>query len=245
MINSEDHKWREIARRLGPPGTTGLERSAIFDRGIFEHDADSLRREAERLRKAFERGDMLAPFECCYRWREAGLDPAMLPDWVLDCLLKIAADYYADGSEMTYADGSEVTPRALLDMPSKDRAKLLPSLDKVAGLRGKQHRPDAWSWRAEHDRDPYVADLLEALQHWAQEGGEPPKKNATKIERLARQDRYMTTDGREVSILDSHDRVRHEVMDDAGRAFNVAGHRGDSWNKSWTVRRRIRKIGSK
>ena len=237
MNTSEDRKWREIERRLGPPGATGLERSAISDPGLFEHDADSLRLEAGRLRKDFGRGDKLAPFECCWLWREVGLDPATLPDWVLDCLLKIAADYYADAPKMT--------PRALLDMGSKDRAKLLPSLDKVAGLRGKQRQPDAWSWRAEHDRDPYVAALLKALKHWAQEGGEPSQK-ATKIERLARQNRYMTTDGQEILILDSQERLRHEVQDDAGRMFNVAGYRGDiRWDKSKTVRRRIREIGDK
>ena len=103
-----------------------------------------------------------------------------------------------------------MTPRALLDMASKDRAKLLPSLDKVAGLRGKQRQPDAWSWRAEHDRDPSMAALLEALKRWAREGGEP-SQNATKIEHLARQNRYMTTDGQEISILDSQGRLRHKV----------------------------------
>ncbi len=225
MTKSEDQKWREIERRLGPPGATGL-----------EHDADSLRLEAERLRKAFEHDDKLAPFECCWCWRKAGLDPAMLPDWVLDCLFKIAADYYADAPE--------VTPRALLDMESKDRAKLLPSLDKAAGLRGKQRQPDAWSWRAEHDRDPSMAALLEALKRWAREGGEP-SENATKIERLARQNRYMTTAGQEISILDLQGRLRREVQDDAGRVYNVAGYRGDPWDKSTTVRRRIRKVGGK
>ncbi len=236
MNTSEDRKWREIERRLGPPGATGLERSAIFDPGLFEHDADSLRLEVERLRKDFGRGDKLAPFECCWLWRETGLDPATLPDWVLDYLLKITADYYADAPE--------VTPRALLDMESKDRAKLLPSLDKVAGLRGKQRQPDAWSWRAEHDRDAYVAALLEALKGWAREGGKP-SKNATKIERLARQGRYITTGGEEVPILDNHRRLRRDVKTDLGRRFNVGGYRGEDWNKFKTVERRIRGIGDK
>ncbi len=237
MTKSEDHKWREIERRLGPPGATGLERGAVFDPDLFEHDAHSLRLEAERLRKAFEHDDKLAPFECCWRWREAGLDPAMLPDWVLDHLFNIAADYFAAGPH-------HVTPPELLAMPGRERAKCLPSLDRVAKLRGTQGKADAWSWRAEHDRDPSLAALLKALKRWARERGEPSEK-ATKIEQLARQNRYMTTDGQEILILDSQERLRIEVQDDAGRVYNVAGYRGDPWDKSTTVRRRIRKVGGK
>ena len=97
MTASEDRIWREIARRLGPPGKTGLERGAVFDPDLFEPDADSLLREAERLRKAFERGDMLAPFECCSIWAEAGLDSALLPGWARDQLFEISAKYYDAG----------------------------------------------------------------------------------------------------------------------------------------------------
>ncbi len=227
MITSEDHKWREIARRLGPPGATGLERNAIFDRGIFEHDADSLRREAERLRKAFERGDMLAPFECCYRWREAGLDPAMLPDWVLDHLSKIAADYFAAGPH-------HVTPPELLAMPGRERAKCLPSLDTVAKLRGTQGKADAWSWRADHARDPYIADALDALTKWAKEG-ERIERNATAttLEKQARRNLFVS-DGREMAILDSHGRLYDKIRNEIGQQFNVPGY----GNKARTVRRR-------
>ncbi len=86
--------------------------------------------------------------------------------------------------------------------------------------------------------------LLEHLKRCAREGGEP-SQNATKIEHLARQNRYMTTDGQEILILNSQERLRREVQDDAGRMFNVAGYRGHWWDKSTTVRRRIREIGGK
>ncbi len=48
-------RWREIARRLGPR-------------------ADELRLQADRLGEEFAAGDMLAPFQCCAIWAEAGLD---------------------------------------------------------------------------------------------------------------------------------------------------------------------------
>ena len=87
--------------------------------------------------------------------------------------------------------------------------------------------------------------MPKARKQGAQGGGEPCKK-ATTIERIARQDRYMTSDGQEILSLDSQGRLRHEVQDDAGRMFNVAGYSGDiRWDKSKTVRRRIREIGDK
>ncbi len=227
MDTSEDHKWREIARRLGSPGKTGLERGAVFDPDLFEHDADSLRREAKRLRKDFERGDELAQFECCWRWREAGLDPAMLPDWVLDHLSKIAADYFAAGPH-------HVAPPELLAMPGRERAKCLPSLDKVAELRGTQGKADPWSWRAKHARDPYIADALDALTKWAKEGERIERnETATTLEKQARKNLFVF-DGREMAILDSHDRLRDEIRTEIGQQFHVPGY----GNKARTVRRR-------
>ena len=231
MIKSEDHKWREIARRLGPPGATGLERGAVFDPDLFEHDANSLRLEAKRLRKDFERGDELAPFECCWRWREAGLDPALLPDWVLDHLFNIAADYFAAGPH-------HVTPPELLAMPGRERAKCLPSLDKVAELRGTQGKADPWSWRADHARDPYIADLLDALTKWAEEG-ERIERNATAntLEKQARRNLFVA-DGREMAILNRSGRLRDEIRDMVGQLFHVPGYGGGEWNKAKAVRRR-------
>ena len=231
MTTSEDHKWREIERRLRRPGATGLERGAEFDPDLFEHDAQSLELEAERLRKALEHGDKLAPFECCWLWREVGLDPAMLPDWVLDHLFRIAADYYAAGPH-------HVPPAELLEMPGRERAKQLPSLDKVA-LRGKQGKADAWSWRADHARDPYIADVLDALTKWAEESERYERiATATTLEKNARRNLFVSG-GREMAILDSHGRLRDEIRDEVGQLFNVSGH-GAPWSKARTVRRRQR-----
>lgn len=221
MTTSDREMRRKMARQLGPR-------------------ADDLFRDTKQLHKEFKGGDRLAPFECCSLWREAGLPVSTLPDWVLDYLLKIAADYYAAGPH-------DVTPRDFLDMPPEERQKKLPSLDKIAGLSGTQGRPSPWSWRAEHARDAYMAALLEKLKRWAQEGG-MPSPLATKMERRARQNRWRKRNGESdepddsvntVPILDAHGRLRSEVQIDVARAFHVGGYSGD-WNKSRTVRRRTR-----
>lgn len=202
---------------------------------LLGSDADGLLRNADSLHEKFKGGDRLAPFECCSLWREIGLPVSTLPNWVLEHLFKIAADYFQAGPRLT--------PRDLLDMPSKKRQQKLPSLDKVAGLRGTQGRRDPWSWRAEHDRDDYVSAVLKEIKRWAKEGGESSRE-AHQMERLARENLWdkLTGEsaGESVRILDAHGRLRSEVQSDVGRAFCVGGYPGEEWDKSRTVRRRTR-----
>ena len=92
----------------------------------------------------------------------------------------------------------------------------------------------------EHDRDPYVADVIEGLRRWAREGGDP-SPNATQTECLARQNLWRKRNGETVRILDVHGRMRSDVLNDVGRAFRVGGYSGEAGDKSKTVRDRIRR----
>ena len=219
MTTSEDRIWREIARRLGPPGATDL-----------EHDADSLRRESGRLQKAFERGDMLAPFECCSIWAEAGLGSALLPGWARDRLFEIAAKYFDAGP---FKEDHPVTPRHFIEMTAKERTSALPSLDAVANLTGGKGQPGAWLRRAEHDRDGTVQDYLDGLM---EKRDQLNSRGPSPLQFL------QTEDGRRFPVFNeqgrSKRRFRSEALDHIASVFHIKGH--DGKNRARTMRRRFR-----
>ncbi len=219
MTASEDRLWREIARRLGPPGATGL-----------EHDADSLRLEAERLRKAFERGDMLAPFECCSIWAEAGLDSALLPGWARDRLFEIAAKYFDAGP---FKEDHPVTPRHFIEMTAKERTSALPSLHAIADLAGGRGTPGAWLTRAEHDRDEYVEAYLGRLM---EKRDQLDKRGPSPLQFL------QTEDGRRFPVFTEQGgakgQFRSEALNLIARRYNIKGQ--DGKNRERTMRRRFR-----
>ncbi len=224
MTTSEDRIWREIERRLGPPGATGLERGAVFDPDLFEHDADSLRLEAERLRKAFECGDMLAPFECCSIWAEAGLDSALLPGWARHRLFEIAAKYYDAGP---FKEDHPVTPRHFIEMTREKRKSALPSLDTVANLTGGRGQPGAWLWRAEYDRDETVQAYLDKLME-ERDRGERVSLRTEERKRIL----VFTEQG------PSKGQFRSEALAHIASVFRVKGH--DGKNHAKTMRHRFR-----
>ncbi len=190
------------------------------------------RQEADRLRRRFQNGDMLAPFECCATWEHAGLDFKTLPDWVVKRLAEIAAAFYRTGpfAQPDPDEPGKITPRRLIEMAPKDRKKVIPSLDKIAGLAGVQGKPNAWLWRAEHDRDAFVAAYLEHLTKQARQGD-----NEWQIINEQTGEIIKT-----MAILDSHHRLRDEVRDEVGRAFRVGGYSSEGWNKAKTVRERVK-----
>ena len=186
--------------------------------------------EADWLRRRFQNGDMLAPFECCATWEHAGLDSKTLPDWVVKRLAEIAAAYYRTTpfAQHDPDEPGKITPRRLIEMAPKDRKKVIPSLDKIAGLSGVQGRPNAWLWRAEHGRDEYVTAYLDKLERQAKDG-----QNIWVIPAGKRT-------GETMPILDPNGRLRDAVRDEVGRLFRVGGYGGESWNKARTVRRRVK-----
>ncbi len=230
MTTSEDHTWREIERRLGPPGATGLERDALFDPYLIEHDADSMRIEAERLRKAFEHGDMLAPFECCSIWAEAGLDSALLPGWARDRLFEIAAKYFDAGP---FKEDHPVTPRHFIKMPRAKRKSAQPSLDAVADLAGGRGTPGAWLQRAEFGRDEYVLAYLDGLM---EKRDQLDRRGPSPLQFL------QTEDGRRFPVFveqGAHKgQFRGEALDHIASVFRVKGHNGE--NRARTMRRHFR-----
>ncbi len=219
MTTSEDRKWREIARRLGPPGAD-----------LYEHDADSLRREAERLRKAFEHGDMLAPFKCCAIWAKAGLDSPSLPDWAKDRLFEIAAKYFDAGP---FKEDHPVTPRDFIEMTREKRKSALPSLDTAANLTGSKGQPGAWLWRAEYDRDETVQAYLDGLME---------KRDQLDSRGPSPRQFLQTEDGRRFPVFTEQGahigQFRSEALDHIADIFRVKGHDGKS--RARTMRRRFR-----
>ncbi len=110
---------------------------AVARRIKLDEFRDDARR---RLKKEFDQGDKLAPFECCWLWREAGFQDDELPEWVLTHIASIAAELFSKRPfSMFKADLDNpnlVTPRAFIKMAPRERKKLEPSLDKIAGRSG-------------------------------------------------------------------------------------------------------------
>lgn len=187
-----------------------------------------LRVHAARLQRLFEQGDMLAPFECCALWREAEKSPTTLPDWVIDHLSAVAAEYYETGPVGLDPD-ARPTPKEYLTMPSRERRKIDPSLDKIAGLGGTQGSKGAWAWRTEHGRDEHLAAVLDHFKARAENG----------------ENVYTAPDGTEVPILDRWGRLTDGIRAEVGKRFGVARHGGTDEALAKTVRRRVDHLNSK
>lgn len=180
--------------------------------------------EAERLRRKFEAGDMLAPFECCAVWAGADLDSASLPVWVTDHFLKVAAKYYNTGPRR---QGKPVLPRRLIEMTRAERKSVLPSFDKMAGLVGDRGTMGAWLQRAKHDRDVSVQAYLNNLMD-GRDRGEPV---------------FLKTEGgRKFPAFaergSSKGQFRSEALELIAHRFRIKGH-GDK-SRARTMRRRFR-----
>ena len=230
MTTSEDRKWREIARRLRSPRATGLNHKGGLDQALFGHDADSLRLEAGRLQKAFEHGDMLAPFECCSIWAEAGLDSALLPGWARDRLFEIAAKYFDAGP---FKEDHPVTPQRLIEMTTKERRSALPSLDTIAGLASGPGTPGAWLQRAECGRYEHVQANLDRIME---------KRDQLDSRGPSPRQFLQTEDGRLFPVFTEQGRYkgqfRSEALDLIARWFRIKGH--GNMSRARTMRRRFR-----
>ena len=176
-------------------------------------------------------GDIIAAYQCCWHWHEHGLATNTLPAWVLNHLAGSAARYFAAGPfTLPNAEpaSSNITPKRLLQMKPKERARAIPSLDKMAGLSGTRGKQNAWSWCAEHARDPYLAAYLEKLAEDARKA----RKDKKIIDIYVR-----VSDGREITVLDRQGRLRDEVRDHVGNLFNIGGY-GGQFSTAKSVRRR-------
>ena len=180
--------------------------------------------EAKDLKREFDRGDRLAPFECAWFWREQHLPPTTLPDWVTTFFADVAAKYF-DESPL-----KKVSPREFRDIPSKERNRLIPSLDEKAGLRGRG-KDGAWLWRVERSRDPLLTAWLDNLVEKAESG---EKTHILVKESLSR--------GRKVKILDSQSQIRNEIREIAAKEFKLGGFPGEQWNRARSVARRTKAV---
>ncbi len=193
-----------------------------------EHE--HLELDAEKLRQAFEGGDMLAPFECCAIWAKAGLDSASLPSWARDRLFEIAAKYSDAG---IFKENPPVTPRRLIEMTPKERRSALPSLDTIADLTGGPGVPGAWLKRAECGRDEYVQAYLDGLM---EKRDQLDNRGPSPLQFL------QTEDGRRFPVFTeqgpSKGQFRSEALDLIASMFRVKGHDGKS--RARTMKRRFR-----
>ena len=178
------------------------------------------RQDAEHLKKQFENGNMLAPFEYCAIWQKEGLPSSTLPEWVTDHFQSFAASYFEAGEQ--------VVERRLIDMKSSQRKSVLPSLDKTAGLLGDRGKLGAWHWRAERGRDPYVQAYLDDLKVKRESGEKPVLQDPLTNKEIVVFDKQGPHKGK----------FSDKALDLIARQYRIKGHAGK--NRARTMRRRFK-----
>ncbi len=173
---------------------------------------------------------MLAPFECCSIWAEAGLDSALLPGWARDRLFEIAAKYFDAGP---FKEDHPVTPRHFIEMTAMERKSALPSLHTIADLAGWRGTPGAWLQRAECGRDEYVQAYLYGLM---EKRDQLDRRGPSPLQFLQMED------SRRFPVFaeqgPSKGQFRSEALDHIASVFRVKGHNGE--NRARTMRRHFR-----
>lgn len=89
-------------------------------------DALQLHQELDFLRLEYESGSQTALFRCLAAWSESGLPSNAAPDWAVEAICSVGADY---GRAVVRA-AEDQTPR--------------PSLDEIAGMAGRQRSGTPW-----------------------------------------------------------------------------------------------------
>ena len=204
--------------------------------------------DARRLQRQFDSGDMLAPFECCYIWREAGVPLSTLPAWVSERLFYVSAAYFESGpfppvdvfaepdphGTTKVSDG--ITPADYKKMEARERDKVTPSLDAIAELRGGHgKRQNAWLRRAHHGADEYVDAFLTDLADFftfvlaVVDPDNPDIKSAMPDIKIP--------------ILNSRGQLTEEIQAEAARIFRLRGDDlTEAPSRAKTTRRRRKRL---
>ncbi len=190
-----------------------------MDRAELSRRLDDLSYELTRLRQQHQYGDPLAAMEVCSLWRDEELPIDVMPVWVLEHLAKVAVDY------MDASPFNQVTPRAYIDMTSKERAKSTPSLDRIAGMTGTKGRDSPWLRRAKSGRHPYVVAFARNAEREARAG-----KNEIEV------------GGRRVRVLNAQGQMTAAFKDAIGRVFRVDGFADNADDPAWSKARTVDKI---
>lgn len=178
--------------------------------------------EITKLRHQHKDGDPLAAMEVCSLWRQRGYDTRSIPNWVIYRLIDLAADYI-DASPL-----SQVTPRTYIDMDSKDRAKITPSLDRLAELTGTKGKDNAWLMRVKVGRHPHIVSFVRDAERRAQAG-----ENEREID-VGTEKRPASV---QVRVLDKDGRITGEFKNAVARAFKVASYNNSGSDQARTIDR--------
>ena len=189
--------------------------------------AEVLERRIEDLHKRFDKGDVLAIFECLDLWDRSSLAWSQLPNWIVAYLGSAGARLYR---ACPWLQDNGLTPRQFLDMTSRERERVTPSLDEATKLSGNRGKPGAWLWRAEHARDELAQACLDNLMRQREEdqpvfirpdAAEPRSKMRVFVEAGPQKGKF-----------------RGEALDAIAQVFRIRGK--GKLNRTKTMRRRFR-----